>query len=210
MVLLNQHDCKQLNRMLASLRVLRWVHYHSWMRDGIFREPSEVTSITSQAGASRVASRAPTAHRWPHTHHLTANHNIPAQTNVTELYPSTTNDAQALSSGPSPLEKSAGGGRPPLPAIDPRTCTATADCSPTPACGTPLSETGYPWRRTGWSAGAAAGTGSAAAAPTWATGSSPARQRSVPAAPPPDTASSRRPPRTSDRPTLDATRRLSL
>lgn len=101
-------------------------------------------------------------------------------------------------------------GAPPLPAIDPRTCTATADCSPTPACGTPLSATGYPWQRTGWSAGAAAGTGSAAAAPTWATGSSPARQRSVPAAPPPDTASSRRPPRTSDRPTLDATRRLSL
>lgn len=56
------------------------------------------------------------AHNRPHTHthhHLTGNHNIPAQTNVTELYPSTPSAARVLSSGPSPLEKSAGGGRPP-------------------------------------------------------------------------------------------------
>lgn len=45
--------------------------------------------------------------------HLTNDHNIPAQTNVTELYPSTTSATRALSRPSGPLEKSAGGGPPP-------------------------------------------------------------------------------------------------
>lgn len=141
-----------------------------------------------------------------HTHTVTWPRPQHTCTNVTELYPSTTARLECPRRDLRHSKNQRVEGAPP---IDPRTCTATAGCSRAPACGTPLSARGCRSPRTAWSAATAAGTGSAAARPTWARGSSPARRRSAPAAPPPDTASSRRPPRTSDRP-LDATRRLSL